>query len=166
TAAGTAGNIGIGFAVPSALLAETLPDMAEGGLIGFYAGTIDIVNRPRIGISGISLEQFPDEAREALNLPEEGVVVIEVAPGSPAEQAGIIGPVYEANFGNQVFPAGGDIIVAANGDPVSEIADLQRLVLAGQEGDELQLEVWRNGEVREVSLTLQVVESGQESEGR
>lgn len=165
TAAGTAGNIGIGFAVPSALLAETLPDMVEGGLIGFYAGTIDIVNRPRIGISGISIEEFPDEARDALNLPEEGVVVIEVAADSPAEEAGIVGPMYEANFGNQAFPAGGDIIVSANGEPVSEIADLQRLVLAGAEGDELQLGVWRNGETREVSLTLQVVESGQQQEG-
>ncbi len=164
TTAGTAGNIGIGFAVPSALLAETLPDLVEGGLIGFYAGTIDIVNRPRIGISGISLEEFPDQAREALNLPEDGVVVIEVAPNSPAEEAGIVGPQYEANFGNQVFPAGGDIIIGANGDPVTEIADLQRLVLAGQEGDELQLEVWRNGDVRDVSLTLQVVDSGQESD--
>lgn len=164
TTAGTAGNIGIGFAVPSALLAETLPDLVEGGLIGFYAGTIDIINRPRIGISGISLEEFPDQAREALNLPEHGVVVIEVAPNSPAEEAGIVGPQFEANFGNQVFPAGGDIIIGANGDPVTEIADLQRLVLAGKEGDELQLEVWRNGDVRDVSLTLQVVDSGQQED--
>ena len=164
TTAGTAGNIGIGFAVPSALLAETLPDLVEGGLIGFYAGTIDIINRPRIGISGISLEEFPDQAREALNLPENGVVVIEVAPNSPAEEAGIVGPQFEANFGNQVFPAGGDIIIGANGDPVTEIADLQRLVLAGKEGDELQLEVWRNGDVRDVSLTLQVVDSGQQED--
>ena len=164
TTAGTAGNIGIGFAVPSALLAETLPDLVEGGLIGFYAGTIDIINRPRIGISGISLEEFPDQAREALNLPENGVVVIEVAPNSPAEEAGIVGPQFEANFGNQVFPAGGDIIIGANGDPVTEIADLQRLVLAGKEGDELQLEVWRNGDVRDVSLTLQVVDSGEEND--
>lgn len=158
TTAGTAGNIGIGFAVPSALLAETLPAMAEGGLIGFYAGTIDIVNRPRIGISGISVGDFPAEAREALNLPEAGVVVMQVEADSPAEEAGLVGPRYEANFGNQVYPAGGDIIVSANGNPIEEIADLQRLVLAGAEGDELELEVWRNGESREVNLTLQVVE--------
>ncbi|HZJ08526.1 MAG TPA: PDZ domain-containing protein, partial [Trueperaceae bacterium] len=66
--------------------------------------------------------------------------------------------MYQANFGSQVYPAGGDIITTANGDPVETIADLQRLVLASEEGDEVQLEVWRNGEVREVSLTLQVVE--------
>ena len=162
TTGGQAGNIGIGFAVPSGLLAETLPAMAEGGLIGFYAGTIDIVNRPRIGISGISVEEFPEEAREALNMPESGVVVIQVDPESPAAEADLLGPQFEANLGGQTFPAGGDIIVTANGENIETIADLQRLVLDGAEGDRIELEVWRNGEVRDVSLTLQLVQPSEE----
>src|SRR5690606_33729074 len=108
---------------------------AEGGLIGFYAGTIDIVNRPRIGISGISVDDFPEDAREALNMPESGVVIIEVDPEGPAAEAGLVGPQFEAKISDQTFPAGGDIIVTANGEDVEEIADLQRLVLAGEEGD-------------------------------
>lgn len=164
TSVGTAGNIGIGFAVPSQLLAETLPEMEAGGLIGFYAGTVDIVNRPRIGIKGISVDDFPDAAREALNMPDSGVVIIEVDPEGPAAEAGLVGPQYEANFSGQTFPAGGDIIVTANGEGVEEIADLQRLVLAGEEGDTIDLGVWRNGDVRDVSLQLQFVARASEEE--
>lgn len=161
SASGSAANIGIGFAVPSSLLSEALVGLREGGLVGSYADSLraqsDIVSRPRIGISGLSVSDFPEEARVALNLPEHGVVVIEVAPGGPGADAGLTGPAYQATIGDQAYPAGGDIIIAVDGAPVEAITDLQRRVLDSSEGDTLTLEVWRSGETRSVELTLRVV---------
>ena len=161
---GSAGNIGIGFAVPSSLLSDSLAGLREGGLVGSYADSLraqsDIISRPRIGISGLSVSDFPEQARQALSLPDNGVVVFEVAPGGPAAEAGITGPAYEASIGGEAYPAGGDIIVKVDGEEVETISDLQRRVLDSEEGDVLTLEVWRNGATRTVELTLRVVEEG------
>jgi len=168
SASGSAANIGIGFAVPSSLLSEALAGLREGGLVGSYADSVraesDIAGRPRIGISGMSVGDYPEEVRKALNLPDHGVVVFEVAPGGPAADAGLTGPAYQATIGDQAYPAGGDIIVAVDGDDIESIADLQRIVLDGSEGDTLTLEVWRNGETRSVAVTLRVVDQDTSSE--
>lgn len=161
---GSAGNIGIGFAVPSELLSGALAGLHEGGLVGSYAESLqaqsDILGRPRIGISGLSVGDFPEQAREALSLPDNGVVVIDVAPGGPAAEAGLTGPAYQASMGQESYPAGGDIIVTVDGESVETITDLQRRVLDSEDGDVLTLEVWRNGTTRTVELTLRVVEEG------
>ena len=164
SASGSAANIGIGFAVPSSLLQETLEGLRAGGLIGTYADAVQadavIGDRPRIGITGVSVEDYPEEARTALNLPEHGIVVLEVAAGGPAEEAGLTGPAYQAAIGNQTFPAGGDIIIGVGGESIETIRDLQSLVLESEDGDSLTLDVWRNGSTRTVDLTLRVVPQG------
>ncbi len=157
SAMGQAGNLGIGFAVPSSLLSETMAAMREGGLVGFFAATQDIENRPRIGLSGRSVSDYPEAARRALNLPEAGAVVFDVQPGGPAEEAGLVGPTFMAVFGDQQYPAGGDIIVAADGEPIETIQDLQAVVISKEEGDVVTLRVWRDGEERDVEVTLRVV---------
>src|SRR5690606_38629718 len=133
--AGRAGNIGIGFAGPSSLLAETLPAMREGGLVGFYAASQTIGDRARIGIQVVEVSRYPDEARQALRLPDEGVVVVAVEPGGPAEEAGIVGATFTAVIGQQQYPAGGDVITAIDGRPVRTAQDLQARVLELGEGD-------------------------------
>ena len=155
--AGRAGNIGIGFAVPSSLLAETLPAMREGGLVGFYAASQTIGDRARIGIQVVEVSRYPDEARQALRLPDEGVVVVAVEPGGPAEEAGIVGATFTAVIGQQQYPAGGDVITAIDGRPVRTAQDLQARVLELGEGDTVSLTVWRDGQERQVEVTLRVV---------
>ncbi len=158
TTAGSAGNIGIGFAVPSSLLTETLTDLEAGGLVGFYAATADIENRPRIGLRGVSVDDYPDAAREALGMPDEGVVVFQVDPGGPADEAGLVGSTYMAVIGDDQFPAGGDIIVAAEGESIATIQDLQALVLKREAGDVVTLTVLRGGQEVQLEVTLAVVE--------
>ncbi len=159
---GQAGNIGIGFAVPSTLVAEALPMMQAGGFVGLYADALNITSRPRIGISGTAASDFPADARSLLGMPDEGVVVLSVEAGGPAAEAGLIAATYEANIAGRTYPAGGDIIVSANGQGLSNVTDLQRLVLGLDDGDEVDLVVWRGGETREVTVTLRVVEPSSE----
>jgi serine protease Do len=74
-----------------------------------------------------------------------GVIVSFVEPGSPAEEAGM---------------RRGDVIVAINGAPVDDIRQARARLFGAQVGDELALRVLREGEIREVSLTLRQARTG------
>lgn len=157
TAMGAAGNIGIGFAVPSELLSAALPAMRSGGLVGSYAVSIDIGNRPRVGVEVIAVSSYPERAREVLGMPDHGLVVASVQEGGPADEAGLEASTFTANIDGNSFPAGGDVILTANGVELDQVADLFTLLDGASEGDELELEVWRDGDVRDVTVTLKVV---------
>ncbi len=164
-AGGQAGNIGIGFAVPSDLIKKALPELRKGGLSGIYAQTLDIQNKPRIGVSVIGVDNFPSDVRSTLNMPSYGALVMQVAPGGPAAAAGLQGPAYQANVNGQNYPAGGDIILSADGTKINTVTDLQRVVLSKKAGDKVQLEVWRNGKTRNVTVTLEVVQQQSPTNG-
>ncbi len=152
---GSAGNVGIGFAVPAELVREALPDLEAGGLSGVFAASTD-PDRPRLGITIGALEGVPEAVREALDLPEAGLVITEVQPGSAAEAAGLRGPTFAAQVDGGTFPAGGDVLVSADGVALERAEDLQRIVFGKEAGDPVVLEVWRNGEVRTVEVELSV----------
>jgi S1-C subfamily serine protease len=165
SANGQAGNIGIGFAVPSSLIQKALPDLKKGGLTGIYAQALDIQNKPRIGVSVIGVDNFPNDVRKTLNMPDHGAVVMQVAPGGPADKAGLQGPSYQANVNGQNYPAGGDIILSADGKDINTVTDLQRIVLSKKAGDKIDLQVERNGKTRDVTVTLEVVQQSPNSGG-
>jgi serine protease Do len=68
-----------------------------------------------------------------------GALVAEVTPGSPAAKAGI---------------ERGDIILQLNGQPVNEPDDLSVRISETAPGTTVQLRIARNGETRDVSVTL------------
>lgn len=153
--------IGVGFAVPSNLLRESLSQLKAGGLSGLIARVVE-PDRPRMGIvSQVSVKDYPQALRKSLNLPDQGVVVTGVADNSPAAKAGLQGPQFAVTVGNQVYPAGGDIITEVNGEPVANIQDIQRIVLDKEVGDKVTLTVWREGETREVAVELEVLSQDQ-----
>lgn len=99
---------------------------------------------------------MPAAVREALDLPETGLVITAVQPGSAAEAAGLRGPTFAAQVDGGTFPAGGDVLLSADGAALERAEDLQRIVFDKEAGDVVALEVWRNGEVRDVDVTLSV----------
>ncbi|MFN2321503.1 MAG: S1C family serine protease [Trueperaceae bacterium] len=152
---GSAGNVGIGFAVPAELVRDALPDLEAGGLSGVFAASTN-PDQPRLGITIGALEDVPTAVREALDLPERGLVVTSVQPGSAAEDADLRGPSFGAQVGDTTFPAGGDVLVSADGVDLERAEDLQRIVFGKEAGDTVVLEVWRNGDVRTVEVELSV----------
>ena len=57
---------------------------------------------------------------------EKGVLVLEVVPGGPAEQAGIRGGSREIVVGNVKIFMGGEVIMALNGREISDMKQLTR----------------------------------------
>lgn len=155
---GQRGSLGIGFAVPSATLAGALDELRAGGFTS-------IETRPRLGIAIQDVSAYPDQIRSRLNLPEQGVGVLQVAPGSGAEQAGLQGSPFSVQVNGQQVPVPGDVIVAADGEEITSAGQLQRLVFAKQEGEVVTLEVLREGERVTVDVPLTVVEPQEQPGG-
>jgi serine protease Do len=147
---GTAGSLGVGFAVPSNLVIKSLPEMRKGGIS-------DITTRARLGVSIMDLREYPAEVREDLKLPERGAAIAEVQAGSPAEKAGLRGARYQVVAEGKQLPAGMDVITAIDGKKIENSNELQQAVLARKAGDELRLQVLREGKAREVKLRLEVI---------
>jgi serine protease Do len=157
SATGQRGFLGIGFAVPSNLLQQNLEQLAAGGIE-------DISTRPRLGIRIENVSAFPEAVRERLDLPDNGVAVLAVEPGSAAEEAGLQGSQFQIQLNGQAIPAPGDVIVAVNGEPINDIAQLQSQVFARGAGDVIELRIVRDGREMTVPVELKVVPSRQQQD--
>jgi len=114
--------------------------------------------RPRLGIAAQGLDLYPDLVRAELDLPDQGVAVIEVQPGSVAARSGILGSSETLTLeGGQEVPVPGDVIVAIDGDPVDEIEDITlRVTFESEPGEEVELTIVRDGKRIRVPVTLEV----------
>ncbi|MFC3900349.1 S1C family serine protease [Aliicoccus persicus] len=126
---------GMGFAIPSNEVEKIAEQLEEHGE----------VIRPYMGVYMQDVRQYPQMTLvNELNLPEDvysGVIVSQVEPGSPADQAGL---------------AGYDVIVALDGEPVESLMELrQYLYYEKSVGDTMEVEFYRNGELMTVEMTLE-----------
>ena len=137
-------NAGIGFAVPSAIVKKVVPSLIEDG---YY-------EHPWLGISGISLSP---ELAEAMNLEptQRGALVVDVIPGSPADEAGLKGSDRQVTIDGEEVRVGGDVITAIDGQPVKDFGDLVTyLARATEVGQTVTLTVLRQEKSTEVKVTL------------
>jgi len=144
TANGVRANSGVGFAIPSNVVRLVIPVLIEEGSYEW----------PLLGVR--SSPVFSRLARQqANNLPEQrGAFIDEVVPGGPAAEAGLQGAVGQEIIFGQPIPVGGDIVIAFNGRPVNDFADLLTFVAFSQPGETVTMTVLRDGETLEVPVTL------------
>lgn len=135
---------GVGFAVPSQTLAKIVPKLISDGEY----------HHPWIGISGRDIN--PDLAN-VLNLEDaKGFLVVTVVEDGPAEKAGIHGSNETIQVDGITYTIGGDIILAVDGIEVRQIDDiLIHLQRAKKVGDEISLEILRDGRTSNFVLTLE-----------
>jgi S1-C subfamily serine protease len=134
-------------------LIEALANLELGGLSNIRD------TRPALGISLRTVSILPEGLRELLELPDEGVVVIEVLPGSPADKAGLRGSQGTVTVGSTEFPAGGDVITAVDGVQLTNAEQLNVLITyEGQAGDELEFTLLRDGREMKATVTLEILE--------
>jgi serine protease Do len=121
------GNIGIGFAVPSAIARRVVEDLRDDG-------------RVQRGWLGVSLQPVDRELAEALGTPEaEGALIAAVEPGSPAARGGL---------------QAGDVVTKAGQREVESPRDLAAAVAESEPGATLALTLRRDGQQREQQVTL------------
>lgn len=108
-----------------------------------------------LGIAGIPLT--PEIARE-LELADDqnGVLILQIQPDSPAKEAGLIGGDQPVVINGETILLGGDVITQADG---SQISDVQQLAAYLQEvgaGEQVTLTVLRDGNSLSIDVTLGV----------
>jgi S1-C subfamily serine protease len=139
---GGGGFDGVGFAVPIDTVRTVAGQLLEDGT----------ADHAFIGISGADLTP---EIADALNIDaESGALVQEVTPDGPADEAGLEAGRTVVGIEGAEVAADGDLIVAADGEDVAAMEDLIAVINAKQPGDEVELEVWRDGDTRTVTVEL------------
>ena len=135
---------GVGFAIPSQTVAKIVPTLIEDGEY----------KHPWIGISGRDID--PDMAKVMELKDAVGFLVVTVVEDSPASKAGLIGSEETIEVEGVNYPVGGDIILSVDGEEVRKIDDiLIHLQRAKTVGDEMILEVLRDGRTTNISIILQ-----------
>ena len=118
---------GINFAVPIDEIKRVLPQLISEG----------VVTR---GWLGVYIQNITPGMEEQFGVaPGEGVLVADVVPGSPAQEAGL---------------QSGDVIVSVDGVPVGSTDELQTEIMYRAPGEVVQLEIVRDGERLTISVTL------------
>ncbi len=140
-------NSGVGFAIPIAIVDRVVPGLIEDGRY----------NHSYMGISGITFSPICGE-EQGIDKTQRGVIVDRILGGTPAARAGLRGSTRAITTEYaSVCPdaAGGDFIVAVDGQPVTTFDDvLIYLARYTSPGDTITLTVLRGGESLDVPLTL------------
>ena len=133
-------SAGVGFAVPVSIAKRVVPQILQTGQ----------VTRPKLGISTRNVSAF----RNQVDLPvSEGVLIVQVARGGAAAQAGLRG-LQPTEDGDVEL---GDIIVGIDNDKIANSDDLFRVLDKHKVGDMVQVQIWRAG--RNMSVAVRLMES-------
>jgi S1-C subfamily serine protease len=79
-----------------------------------------------------------------------------VVSDGPADRAGLQGSSGTKQMDGFDVPVGGDVVVEADGGPVTSFDDLLAVVASRNPGDTLGLTILRDGERQQVTVTLGV----------
>ncbi|MBC8247757.1 MAG: PDZ domain-containing protein, partial [Deltaproteobacteria bacterium] len=130
-------------AVPINVAKAILPQLVEQGR----------VIRPWVGIRGKLVRK--EEFARIFTLPiEDGFLVETVEPGSPAAQSGIQGGNLPIKIAGEEFLIGGDIVISANGKPLSDPKNYENLIKSLQIGDKIRLKIFREGQQIPVEIVI------------
>lgn len=123
----TGGNVGIGFAVPSAIARSIMRQILDFGEV-------------RRGLLGVTIQTIDRESAEALGTEVEyGALITGVEPGSAAEEAGL---------------RVDDIIVGVDNRRIDNNRELANAIGLKGSGDKVKIDYVRDGRERSVTAEL------------
>jgi serine protease Do len=124
---GSGGNEGIGFAIPVNLAQQVMNQILDHGKV-------------TRGYLGVVVQPISPAMAKALGQNEpKGALVGDVGAKGPAQAAGV---------------ERGDIILELNGKSINDANELRNTVSMMQPGETIQLQISRNGSVRDFSVKL------------
>jgi S1-C subfamily serine protease len=133
---------GIGFAIPINTAKAVLGDLIRYGR----------VKRPSLGIESFAIG--PDLASQMGLAADSGVLIQRVLPGGAAERAGLHGGNEQAYVGNTPILLGGDLIVAIDGQEVTDPQDINAIMDKHQAGDIVSVTILRGQKRMTLKLML------------
>src|SRR5918996_1081476 len=83
-----------------------------------------------------------------------GVLVLKVFPKSPAQEAGIMEGNTWTNIEGIDVKLGGDVILKADNQTITDSYRFERLLQDKEIGDNLRLTTFRDGQIREINVTV------------
>ncbi|MGI8837972.1 MAG: S1C family serine protease [Pyrinomonadaceae bacterium] len=133
-------SAGVGFAVPVNIAKRIVPELVRSGEI----------RRPKLG----GLTRDVELLKNQVELPvSEGALIWQVAPGGPAANASLRGLTQTENGDVAI----GDIIVGIDNEKVGNTDDLYRILNKRAIGDQVQVQIVRNG--RRTSVPVRLTET-------
>jgi S1-C subfamily serine protease len=136
------GGEGVGFAVPIDAVKRSLGMLRETGRADYaYLGVSSVELYPQL------VDRFKLDV-------DKGAWVQSVTGSSPAERAGLRGGSGSVTFQAQSYATGGDVITKVEGDAVEDSAELADRIALHKPGDEVTLEVHRNGDTKLIKVKL------------
>jgi len=127
-------NVGIGFAIPVNRVRQVVREIQQYGFLGEAYLGVSFVDANDPQIRQRLSQVFPN-----LKFPTQGVLIMQVERGSPADRAGIMP---------------GDVIQQIDGRPVRDSDQMIEIMRLKQPGDTIQLRIWREGQQMALSATL------------
>lgn len=139
---GNAVNSGVGFSISINLVKRIVPYLIRDGRYEYpYLGISSNADLSLVEIEALGLNTYT------------GAYVSSVTPGGPADQAGIRGGTQPTNIDG--LQAGGDIITAIDGQPVTTFDSLLGYLTTNKSpGDTAVLTILREGQSMDVTVTL------------
>jgi S1-C subfamily serine protease len=132
--------VGLSFAYVGSLTNSSSPTLSQG--------------EPWLGISAV--EVTPQIVEETGINESAGLLVLQVAPGGPADKAGIRGGNELKVIDGGEIPVGGDVITRIDGNAIRTLDDFRSQLRNKQIGDTLEFTlVSANGHERNVDAILE-----------
>jgi putative serine protease PepD len=121
-------SAGVGFAVPVNIAKRIVPELVRFGEI----------RRPMLGINTRDVEALKNQVELPVS---DGVLIYQVVPGGAAANAGLRGLTQTENGDVEI----GDIIVGIDNEKVENTDGLYRVLNKHAIGDQVQVQIVRNG---------------------
>lgn len=140
---GSGASDGVGFGVPVNTIRSSVEQLRENG-------------EAKYAYIGVSTQPLYPQLAEKLGIDaDRGAIIAEVVKDGPAAAAGIRGGNEEIIFQGGRYTTGGDVVVAADGEPVERSEDLGRIIGGLSPGETVTLEIVRDGKSMEIGIKLQ-----------
>ena len=123
---------GMGFAIPSDEVVSIINQLVKNGKI----------NRPKLGVRIVSVDELTEYGRKKLGLPDSvksGVYVASVTKNGSAAKAGV---------------KARDVITKLDGKDVDSVVSLHTALYTHKVGDTVTLQVIRDGKSQDIKVTL------------
>jgi S1-C subfamily serine protease len=129
------GNVGIGFAIPADTVNTVVTELIRNGKIAKPDLGVKLVDQWKMRRWGFT----------------RGIMIAEIVPGGPAEQAGLIGLRQDRATGNLLA---GDVIIQVGTTEIRSIQDYLQAVSRLKPGDKVKIRYERVDDEAEVELTV------------